>query len=492
MKVMETLFAIVFALSLSGSLTILLLLGCGRLLKGRLGWGWLYYLWLAAVFRLLLPFSFGDSLLALVQETPEIPLGLAEGIIQPVTSLEKPSLQEGNLPVDLLPLWSIWAAGAVISLGKKTWDYRMFLRRLRKGWIPVPDRAAAGHTHLLRAQGGFPGKIRLYICPGLSTPILVGLFRPCIVLPTLDLPESGLHFTLLHELTHCRRRDALYKRLVQFCVCLHWFNPLVYWMERETNRLCELSCDELILKKLSPGERVAYGDTLVNSLMYSGGISTPPSSPALKRDSDLTQLKERLGAIMKNKRKTRVTVILSAAIVCAVTGAASLTGVQAKELLANSVGTESPSAISEPATDAVPSEAPSLEENSSNAQPAYLWPVGNTGGYVSMEYNFLYHDGMDVAAPKGTPVYAVADGMVETAETDAKYGKYVVVRHSDNLETRYYHCNELSVIAGQEVRQGDKIAEVGQTGMATGAHLHIGFYLDGEPQNPADYIHTAE
>lgn len=500
MNTMEKLFSVVLGLSVSGGLSILVLLGCGKFLKGRLGWGWLYYLWLIAVFRLLLPFSLKIPVFVLPemgvnQVQPEQQTELEPEKIPLPPSPMNLSYQEKASSIVILPLWSIWAAGVGISLGKRCLDYRRFFRCLRKGWTPISAPNFLQHFQNLMAQAGIRSKVEFYIHPNLSTPMLIGLFHPCVILPCLELPKSELDFTILHELSHCRRRDIIYKLLVQLCLCIHWFNPLVYWMEWELNRLCELTCDEAILKELTPQERAAYGDTLINSLLYFGETIMPRSSTALNRKNSLFLLKERLGEIMKAKRKTRTAKLLSIVIACMVICGTVATGVQAGENLSDSV--------SSPFLDLKlkeyqnffamlnPRSIADLEKNSAlAAQSKYICPVEEDKGKISISAEYIpdSHNGIDIAAEKGTSIYAIADGTVETADTDAKYGKYIVLLHNNNIESRYYHCDALFVTAGQKVYQGDKIAEIGQTGMATGPHLHIEILKEKQLQNPADYI----
>ena len=83
------------------------------------------------------------------------------------------------------------------------------------------------------------------------------------------------------------------------------------------------------------------------------------------------------------------------------------------------------------------------------------------------------HTGLDMAADYGTSVYAAADGKVLDAAYDSSYGNYVKIQHEDNVVTIYAHCSRLCVEEGDEVEQGDKIAEVGSTGSSTGNHLHF-------------------
>lgn len=99
-----------------------------------------------------------------------------------------------------------------------------------------------------------------------------------------------------------------------------------------------------------------------------------------------------------------------------------------------------------------------------------------------------FHAGIDFGAPRGTPIYAVADGKVVLAGTRASYGKVVVVEHENGYRTLYAHASELLVRAGQKVGAGDTIAKVGSTGRSTGAHLHFEVHRSGERVDPAPYL----
>ena len=98
------------------------------------------------------------------------------------------------------------------------------------------------------------------------------------------------------------------------------------------------------------------------------------------------------------------------------------------------------------------------------------------------------HPGIDFAAEEGAEVYAVADGIVTTADYDAEKGTYVVLDHGGGLETEYQHMKSLLVSAGQSVVQGQVLGYVGSTGNSTGPHLHFEARQDGAP---ADLTGTA-
>ncbi|MGB7085858.1 MAG: peptidoglycan DD-metalloendopeptidase family protein [Phormidesmis sp.] len=119
----------------------------------------------------------------------------------------------------------------------------------------------------------------------------------------------------------------------------------------------------------------------------------------------------------------------------------------------------------------------------------YIWP---TQGTVTSGYGWRWgrmHRGVDVAAPVGTPIVAAAHGVVEQAGWNSGgYGNLVEIRHPDGSMTRYAHNNRLNVSAGQTVRQGQQIAEMGSTGYSTGPHLHFEVHHEGGTVNPVAYL----
>lgn len=102
------------------------------------------------------------------------------------------------------------------------------------------------------------------------------------------------------------------------------------------------------------------------------------------------------------------------------------------------------------------------------------------------------HNGVDLAAPTGTPIYAAADGIVSKAEWFSSYGLYVSLEHGADIQTRYGHMSRLNVSNGQRVSKGDIIGFVGSTGRSTGPHLHYEVRIAGKSVNPMPYMQGEE
>ena len=99
-----------------------------------------------------------------------------------------------------------------------------------------------------------------------------------------------------------------------------------------------------------------------------------------------------------------------------------------------------------------------------------------------------FHNGLDLAAPGGSPILAAYSGTVVAAAYSSTMGNYIMLYHGDNLYTIYMHASKLYVSQGAEVTKGQKIAAVGTTGRSTGNHLHFGVRLNGNYVNPWNYL----
>lgn len=99
-----------------------------------------------------------------------------------------------------------------------------------------------------------------------------------------------------------------------------------------------------------------------------------------------------------------------------------------------------------------------------------------------------FHQGIDFSAPTGTPIVAAAGGVVILSEWHPGFGQLVEIDHGNDLITRYAHSSKVLVKAGDLIKRGQKIAEVGSTGRSTGPHLHFEVLVNGEPQNPMRFL----
>jgi len=121
--------------------------------------------------------------------------------------------------------------------------------------------------------------------------------------------------------------------------------------------------------------------------------------------------------------------------------------------------------------------------------PAHGWITGTFGGRTDpFTHEQGFHQGLDISLEKGSPVYATADGTVESAAYSGDYGNLIVLKHGFGLTTRYGHLSGFAVKEGQAVKRGDVIGYVGATGRATGPHLHYEILTNGQLLNPLQLL----
>lgn len=170
------------------------------------------------------------------------------------TAVSSPKRSPLSALVKTRRFWvAIWLAGAVLSMGHTLHSYRRFYAAL----LPTLT-TTDGETARVYASFRMKRKPTLLCSPHMETPMLLGLFRPLIVLPAKKLPPETAQNVLLHELTHFRRGDLFFKWFAALIFSLHWFNPLMLLFRREINQVCELSCDErvLLLAAIRPDTRI--------------------------------------------------------------------------------------------------------------------------------------------------------------------------------------------------------------------------------------------
>ena len=280
------------SLSAGGAPAILLLLAIERLAGLRYAAKWRCLAWLLLCLRLGVTLS--PSMNPIVPAAPirvEVP---ADAVIyrpvapqtERIPATTQPSrsapVQEGRDTMEQASqrrpvkwseaLFVLWALGAVGVLGWAILGHIRFSRYLRRWGTPIAERRVWDALNDQKAALGLRTAPRLLTCPGLDTPMLAGMVRPCLLLPSEPMDDTRLRHALLHELTHYRRRDIAFKALVLWVCALHWFNPAVWLMRRAVERDLELACDDAALRVLPESERAAYGNTVLQTATGKKGV----------------------------------------------------------------------------------------------------------------------------------------------------------------------------------------------------------------------------
>lgn len=347
---MNMLFQTVLSMSVSGALLILGMLLIDWLLKKKCSRRWQYYVWLLVIARLLLPFGPKESLMGrLSMAVPQADFGnmvfsgkeekaaatqdIRNDLHSDIDGEKKTThfpAQEKSAAVDVAQgrqetvllgnnigwIWFVIALGMLI---RKIVKYQSFIRHVKAAAKPVSDISLLSRLSEMQWRTGVGKTVEFFVNPYISSPMLVGFWRPCIVMPDTHISEKEFRYIVTHELMHEKRRDILYKWLVQFTVCLHWFNPLVYVMSREISKACELSCDEAVLEKMGYEHAADYGKTLLEAMAAAGRYREPVTAVSLSANKRI--LKERISAIMNDRAKTgKMKIVTAGLTVCMALG----------------------------------------------------------------------------------------------------------------------------------------------------------------------------
>lgn len=122
-------------------------------------------------------------------------------------------------------------------------------------------------------------------------------------------------------------------------------------------------------------------------------------------------------------------------------------------------------------------------------EPIFDWPLeGRITTPFCLDGKSRHHEGIDIDGNLGDAIRSAAEGKVVLAEKDGRYGNAILIDHGGGLNTFYAHASKLLVHAGEWVKEGQVIAEVGMSGNARGSHLHFETRVDGRPQNPLRFL----
>lgn len=344
---MNTLLFVFLSLSVSGSFLTIILFALRPFIKNRMSQTWQYYIWLIVIFRFLLPLTPEVSVVGemsrYIQNMSNPPamvdadsrVDVNEEYLSPLSpdipqTSQVPAPQNTETEMSVQPeywrdslnnIWLIWIGVALVLFVHKVASYRSFVRFVTLGMNKITDTHIWNIYRAELTAAKVKRQLPLYENNQVVSPMLVGIVRPTLVIPALETSDDELRNILRHELTHYKRLDFLYKWIVQIVLCLHWFNPIVYLVNKHINRSCELSCDEAVIRHLDEDGRIIYGDALIASLKVQGNYRDFVISMTMSENGNI--VKERLDAIMNFKKKTGVvfcaTILLTALLLCGFT-----------------------------------------------------------------------------------------------------------------------------------------------------------------------------
>ena len=350
---MNEFIKILLSLSVSGALLLLLILGLKPLYKNKFSKRWQYYIWIVVALRLLLPFTPDTTIIgslfekfdttAITNEIPTnpnvpVPADTGNSKAEPIQTNREITTAAMREPVDkYVCLFFIWSALALVLFVRKVTVYQGFIQYIKAGNKEVSDIKILNLLSDCEEKLNIKTRVELSRNSLIASPMLIGFFRPRIILPISELEDRELSYIFVHELIHYKQRDMFYKWLIQIVVCVHWFNPFVYLLEKEVNKSCELSCDEKVISILNEKAKREYGDTLISFLKSNNLYKSSLASVTLTEGAE--QLKERLGAIMKFRKKSKAIIAITAIFTAAVCVCFFVTGAYAAPSAANDMKT---------------------------------------------------------------------------------------------------------------------------------------------------------
>ena len=329
---------LILSMTFTGSIISIFLFISKSIIKDKLPKSFQYYMWLSVVIALMVPVSkiivipisshsamsmksVYDAAQWISETAAEKPINLG---FTPQNVNEQIIWQITYFPSTVVILFVVWQSGMILVLGFNIICYMFYVRKLNEHNIIADQHEIELLNNLIEREKA----LQLYKNSILETPILIGVFRPAVVLPDKKYEDIQLRNILMHEITHVKRYDIFVKWLLIFVGAIHWFNPLVYFVRWEMNKACELACDESVIMRFDISEMQQYGNTLI--AVAADSIGKMPLSITMFEDKK--NLKERLGAIMKHKKHSKRTVmaasVILVTIVCAVLGFSTLRSVE--------------------------------------------------------------------------------------------------------------------------------------------------------------------
>ena len=216
---------------------------------------------------------------------------------------------DAHILVDILLL--VWLIPAALIFGYHLWKYAKFMRLVKRWSKPIIDEETTSLFQSIKAQKKIQRDIGLKKCGFVSTSMLIGFWRPAILLPDKNFDTEELSLIFLHELTHYKRGDLFIKLASVAVSSLHWFNPAVYFMSAAMQTDCEASCDEAVLQEIGGDNRQFYAELIMEMI---GGRKSRGTLLSTCFFASTRGIKIRMGAIMDAKKTIRGLAALTFAI----------------------------------------------------------------------------------------------------------------------------------------------------------------------------------
>ncbi len=277
---------------------------------------WNYYMWLFILFVMVIPIK-----ISIIPEAVSVPVvNTVEEYEQTVVDVmpeytpvnvetvetrgEEPT-GEAILTIhsnvsSILPY--IWIYIAILLFLIRLLKYAILLIRIKKHSVPVYYPSIYAYTKR---------KINIKATNTINSPLILGIWKPILLLPEKSINEEQLHFILSHESMHLKRQDILYKWFYIIAKSIHWFNPIIYIIGKEINLECEISCDESVVKGWNREEKERYMKTILSLLTSNHQTQIPLTTGMTGKKSALLK---RFSAIKNGRNISKKTKVISIVI----------------------------------------------------------------------------------------------------------------------------------------------------------------------------------
>ena len=313
---MGNLFQTIVLNSLNMTLVALLLMIILRALKNIQSPKIRYYSWLIVLLGFLIPvrFSFGYTLFHVsnASETSAVTIGAGTTVIKAA---------EAGLSWNTIMaiLFVIWLLGVVVYASVSVIRFFRWKRTILRLSKPSPYYDAFVSTF---AEEMEIGPVEVRISDAVSSPMMIGLFKPTILLPIRHYEYDELRLIIKHELTHYLHRDLWFKLLLILCRAVHWFNPFMVLFARSIEQECEYYCDMSVMENEPEKMRKVYCNSIVNTLADQVRRNGREMRPVLATSfySPKSGLKHRFSMVLRGKTRKGIGVLILAGMLTVVSG----------------------------------------------------------------------------------------------------------------------------------------------------------------------------
>lgn len=300
---LERIFLTVLSTSLVTSIIIILLMILSPFINRRYAAKWKYWVWILLALRLMIPFNMSD----MQNMLENLSLSLSDGVMQYESDtyksdtagptmqtsqrilLEIPSQMTEPLTLQkqigstsnvtfLMIVEFIWLTGGILFIAVHLCSYLIFRRKINQNGQRIMNDSICRLYDKLFGELQLDRRIPIVVYDRADSPMVLGLIHPVLVLPAEEYSDEELYFIFKHELIHYKRHDVCFKLFFVLANAVHWFNPVIWLMQREAVVDMELSCDERVLLDADYTARKTYSEILFSILHKKCMNKTPLST----------------------------------------------------------------------------------------------------------------------------------------------------------------------------------------------------------------------